>query len=64
MLTGTPEDQNSYQGELGGQLGFICAIKIMYSQQLRQNKRPQMSDNPPRSSKIEMETGITYLTYV
>ena len=29
MLTGKPEYQNSYRGELGGQLGVICKIKIL-----------------------------------
>ena len=28
------------------------------------SKRPQTSDNPPRSGKIEIEIGRTYLTYV
>ena len=32
--------------------------------QLRQHKRPQTSDDPPRSSKIDTETGRTYLTPV
>ena len=31
MVPGKPEDQNYYRGELGGQLGFMCAIKIMES---------------------------------
>ena len=32
--------------------------------QLRQHKRPQTSDNPPRSGKIDMEVGRPYLTSV
>ena len=31
MVPGNPEDQNSHQGELGGQLGFVCAIQIIES---------------------------------
>ena len=31
MVPGKPEDQNYYQGELGGQLRFMCAIEIMVS---------------------------------
>ena len=31
MAPGKPEDQNLHQGELGGQLGVMCAIKIMES---------------------------------
>ena len=31
MLIGKPEDQKSYQGELGVQLGFLYTIKIMVS---------------------------------
>ena len=31
MVTGKPKDQNYYQGELGGQLGDMCMIKIMQS---------------------------------
>ena len=29
MVTGKPEYQKSYQGELRGQIGVMCAIKIM-----------------------------------
>ena len=29
METCKLEDQNSYQGELGGQIGVMCAIEIM-----------------------------------
>ena len=29
MVPGKPKYQNSYQGELGGQLRVMCAIKIM-----------------------------------
>ena len=28
MVPGKPEDHNSYRGELGGQLGVVCAIKF------------------------------------
>ena len=31
MVTGKPEDQDFYWRELGGKLGFMCAIKIMKS---------------------------------
>ena len=31
MAPGKPEYQNSYRGEIGGQLGGICAIQIMES---------------------------------
>ena len=31
MVPGKPEDQKSYQGELGRELGVMCAIKIMDS---------------------------------
>ena len=31
MVPGKPEDQNFYQGELGGQLGVMCGIQISYS---------------------------------
>ena len=31
MIQGKSEDKNSYWGELGGQLGVICTIKIMES---------------------------------
>ena len=31
MVPGKPEDHNSYRGEIGGQIGVICAIGIMES---------------------------------
>ena len=31
IVTSKPEDQNSYQGDLWGQLGAMCAIEIMES---------------------------------
>ena len=31
MVSGKPEDHNSYQGELGGQIGVICKIQIIES---------------------------------
>ena len=31
IVPGKPEDQNSYQGEVRGQLGVMCAIEIMES---------------------------------
>ena len=31
MVPGKSEYQNSYQGELGGQLGVMCAIQIIES---------------------------------
>ena len=29
MVPGKPEDQNSHQAEIGGQLGVMCAIQII-----------------------------------
>ena len=29
MVPYKPEDHNSYKGQLGGQIGVMCAIKIM-----------------------------------
>ena len=35
MITRKTEDQNSYQGELGVQLGFMCAIQSIESIMVR-----------------------------
>ena len=57
MVSGKPEDRNSYQGELGGQLGFICAIEIMESMlgstTLMVNSRNNIS--APRRASIHPE---------